>query len=229
MDCTAHLMVRNEEYYIRPVLESVLQAGFKEVILADCGSTDLTWTIASQYLGWPGFRLYCFGVLTPQENGQVRQFMTDVTHTPWAMLVDGDEFYWPSALKHILAQEMPDGRRFGFTTLANVQHDSEGYYVASLHSKQAVFDVQTKWGGAYPFENPDSITDANLAHYFGHAVPGIHGLHLHCLRRSPYDNETYLRTQKMQDHTVKQCLRRLRWLPVPESLAPSKMVESVLS
>ncbi|MDD5512092.1 MAG: glycosyltransferase, partial [Dehalococcoidales bacterium] len=121
MDVTAHIMVKNEEFYIVPVLESVLQAGFREVIVADCGSMDRTWDILQRYIS--RVRLLSYGSITPEENGQVRQHMTNLTRTPWCMLVDGDEYYWPRSLKGIVGMDMPAGKRFGFTTLANVQKD----------------------------------------------------------------------------------------------------------
>jgi len=220
MDITAHVMVRNEENFIIPVMEAVVQAGFKEVLVVDCGSQDRTPVLlADHYDDYPNVHIRFYPRLTPQENGDLRQRLTDMTRTPWCMIIDGDELYWPWALCAIVASEMPPGKRFGFTTLANVQRDAAGYYVASQHSKMAVFDKATRWDGPYPFENPDDHLNPNLAYYFGEDIRpryAWHGLHLHCLPRSSYDSATPWRERLRQtEHEQDGCLRRLRYLPAP--------------
>jgi len=225
MDVTAHVMVRNEENYIEPVMDSIIQAGFREVLVVDCASQDRTFEKLVPYGRLDRVRLTRTAILTPEENGQVRQWLTDRTRTRWAMIIDGDEYYWPYVLRRLLKLEIPEGKKFGYTTLANVQLDDEGYYVASQFSKHAFFDAdKTVWEGPYPFENPEDILlgneDGRLNHYFGedllHRLNSWHGLHLRLLQRSPYDEETHLRvTLRETVHRRPEVLRRLRYLPVP--------------
>lgn len=223
MDITAHVMVRNEENFIIPVMESIVQAGFAAVLVADCGSQDRTpILLAEHYDDYPNVHIRFYPRLTSQENGALRQHLTDMTHTPWCMMIDGDEMYWPWALRAIVASEMPASKRYGYTTLANVQRGGQGYYIASQHSKMAVFDRQTQWSGPYPFENPDDNLNSDLAYYFGEDIRphhAWHGLHLHCLPRSSCDSATPWRNRIRQtQHERDGCLRRLRYLPVPGML-----------
>ena len=224
MDVTAHVMVKNEEHFITPVMQSIVQAGFRKVLVADCGSLDRTFEKLVPFGVVPHVKLTRYGTLTPEENGRVRQHLTDNTKTRWAMLVDGDEYYWPYMLRRIVAAPMPEGKKFGFTTMANVQRDGHGYYIASIYSKHAVFDAATTvWEGAYPWEKPLDILIGNeggkLNYYFGEDVPpryAWHGVHLRCLPRSPYDLATYKRILLRETvHRQSTVLRRLRYLPVP--------------
>jgi len=224
VDITAHVMVKNEEYFITPVMQSIVQAGFREVLVADCGSLDRTFERLVPFGELTRVKITRYGTLTPEENGRVRQHLTDNTKTRWAMLVDGDEYYWPYMLRRIVAAPMPEDKKFGFTTLANVQRDEAGFYIASIYSKHAVFDAdKTVWEGEYPWENPVDIQVGNeggaLNYYFGEDVPprhAWHGLHLRCLPRSPYDSDTHMRDQLRETvHRKPTVLRRLRYLPVP--------------
>lgn len=186
---TAHVMLRNEEYWVGYILDALLQV-MDEVIIIDTGSTDNTVDVVRRALKEHPYcksQFLCYGTLTPEENGQARQWMTDKTRTEWGMIVDGDEYYSPEALEAIKAIELPSTARLGFTTLQVLQHRDDKFWLAEKWSKQALFYVpDTKWSGKYPFEGPTNYDKPETFYYYEDVL----GWDFHHLKRSSKDAET---------------------------------------
>lgn len=220
MNAIPILMVRNEERWIRQVLESAVY-GFGAALVGDTGSTDDTLKIARSVRGVQVVEL---GPQSPKELGKVRERlgrMIAAMGAWWAFLIDGDELYYPEALRAIADSAMPEGKLIGFTTLGTVDQDDDGalWEVEAPFNRLAVYPAGNDFVGEYPFEWPDvwGRQDPTLYHYF--AVPEgytYHGWHLHRLQRSRCDAEVYLRQQKqfqyaMQDRQVGRLDRVTLW------------------
>ena len=187
---TAHVMVRNEEYWIGHILIPVLQV-FEHVIIADTGSSDDTLKIVGQVLqGVPNekYELIVTAPLTPKENGEMRQHMTDITPTEWAMIVDGDEYYTIEALEKLMATDIPETARLGFTLLETLHCKDRQFWGAETWNKQATFHAKTtKWHNAYPWEGPSWYNQPETFFYY---PAGVEGYDFHHLQRSSKDAMT---------------------------------------
>lgn len=88
---TIHCRVRNEEYFVRAAIESLLPAA-DHVLVYDTGSTDRTLDEIAA-IGSPKIEL----VQRPAGDARVlaryRNEMIDRTQTEWYMILDGDEIY----------------------------------------------------------------------------------------------------------------------------------------
>ncbi len=193
---TIHCMVRNELFWFEPVLLAIL-ACTRNIIILDTGSEDGTRDLIEK-LWKPGIRIeYSDHVLTPEENGKARQFMSDMTSTEWVFLVDGDELYDTEELKVILANPPPAPYELGFTTLINVDWLSGRFIARNSHNSQRYFrPKKNRWKGNYPFEVPHLYDDPSTYYYYHsknkHGL-SPHGCHLHCLKRSPLDDSMPIR------------------------------------
>lgn len=195
------MMIKNEENYIKDVLSVLLQV-FPHVFIADTGSTDNTLSIINS-IAHPGIHLYEWKTNSPKELGQIRGRLAEIAQREygfeWCFQVDGDELYYPSALRDIIQQEIPPGKRMGFTVLCTVDiKDGVMWFLDDKLSRAAIFPITDKWYGDYPFEVPESwLAGSQVFHYFD--LPpylSVHGLHLHRLPRSKQDKETYMRITK---------------------------------
>ncbi len=88
---TVHCRIRNEEYFVRAAIESVLPAA-DHVLVYDTGSTDRTLDEIAA-IDSPKIEL----VHRPPGDARVlaryRNEMIDRTQTEWYMILDGDEIY----------------------------------------------------------------------------------------------------------------------------------------
>jgi hypothetical protein len=128
-------------------------------------------------------------------------------------MADGDELYPTKYLQFIVDNPMPEAAMGGFTygvectELENGEcwllGNSGGLVGVSRH---AVFSVDSKWRGVYPFESPDTFIAGHPKNYYWKSIdPSYHFYHVHQMRRSSHDEDVYLRKQKqfqfsMQDH-----------------------------
>jgi glycosyltransferase involved in cell wall biosynthesis len=189
MNLTAHMMLRNEEYWAPYILEQLLPV-MDEIIIADTGSRDATVNVLREVLrevpGCP-VRWMLYDELNPRKNGECRQWMTDMTKTEWAVIIDGDEWYSHEALERMKSFPVQSHHRLGFTTLQVLQHKDGKFWLAEKWSKQALFYVpDTKWGGSYPFEGPTNYNQPETYFYY----PDVVGLDFHHLKRSSQDKNT---------------------------------------
>jgi glycosyltransferase involved in cell wall biosynthesis len=182
-------MARNEEYFIGYVLQPLLEV-LDHVIIVDTGSGDNTVQIireACQSFSSSKYTILLYNPLTPEANGRVRQIMTGLVETEFALLVDADEYYPLGVLERIKNTELPDTARLGFTTLQTLQWQDGEFQKAERWSKQALFHAKsTKWEGAYPFEGPSWYARPTTFYYY----PDCVGFDLHHLQRSSLDHVT---------------------------------------
>lgn len=194
-------MVRNEELVIRAILKPLVEV-FPLVVVGDTGSTDRTVEICKEY---PKVRVVEYGPLTMDKVGKVRQWLAGYVKNAgyqYAWMVDGDELYYPEAMEFILRHGPSDEMTMGFSQLVSVDLDSEGNFwrMDDVYSRTAIWHVDDKWNGDYPFESPACMAeDGSRWKYYPIDKPeerNWHGYHLHRLARSPKDGEVYLRVQK---------------------------------
>lgn len=202
MNIVPVLLIKNEEIWIRRIV-SALANVFPHIIVSDTGSTDNT---IQEIETISQVTLYSFTNVDAHRLTELRQFMQDrakdlfdATHI---FLVDGDELYPTSYLKYIAENPMPDNSPSGFTSgteICEMENGELWYYHVGLN-RQAIIPVDSKWRGVYPFESPNCYEPGNpLNHYF--PIPqGLKGFyHLHHTRRSRFDGDVYLRSEK-KDH-----------------------------
>ena len=196
---TAHLMIRNEEYWIGFVLENLTKR-LRNILVFDTGSTDKTIEIVKSF----PVTLVEKGPLSPMELMKCRNEMLEMTQTPWAWQIDGDELYPDKSIKTLLKQNMPAGKKVGFTQLLDVGWDGENFRAYLPFARVAILAREVRFedtahGHGYPFEMPDLFFDTSLYHYFPDSV---NGFHLHHLLRSSRDEDVYLRVEKRHQFSM---------------------------
>ena len=88
---TVHMMVKNEDQWVRYSLLSVLPY-VDTILVNDTGSTDHT-VEAIKSISSPKIKLTEYVVNTPSEVTRVREEQLRDTKTDWFWVVDGDEIY----------------------------------------------------------------------------------------------------------------------------------------
>lgn len=189
-------MIRNEEVWMRRIL-APLTAVFPLVIVADTGSTDDTRVEIAKV---KGVHLVCYPSLSMEEVGLLRGSLQDIAKGMGAshvMLVDGDELYPLEYLRYVYDNPMPDNAPCGFTLGQEIGETSNGelWEIDAWKSRDAVFSVDTKWSGVYPFENHTSFTENIAMNYYWPKDAG-HFYHLHGCKRSNRDEDVHLRLSK---------------------------------
>ena len=194
-DITVHVLAKNESYYIRPVLAPLLKH-FQRVIVFDTGSTDGTAEIAEE----SGAEVHRKGNMTPSGLGTLRTEMCKITKTHWVFLADSDELYNDEVFVLLEQQEMPTGKRLGFTEGQSLDViDGKLVLMADRYNRAAIYPKETVYIGAYPFESPVQFGDPKTFHYFS---PIGTFYHLHRLNRSPLDKEVYMRKRKQKLYSM---------------------------
>lgn len=197
---TAHIMIQNEEFWIGYIL-AALTKYIPNVFVFDTGSTDSTIQIVKSF---PSVTLVEKGVLNPMELCECRNEMMEMTQTQWVLQVDGDEFYPAKSVRALLEQEMPAGKKVGFTRFLDVGWDGQNFREYSPFSRVAILAQEARFydnvaNFGYPFEIPNLFHDKSLYHYF---PDDITGFHLHHLSRSSKDAEVYLRQEKQHKFSM---------------------------
>lgn len=200
------VMIKNEEIWIERVLTSLSRV-FNNVIVADTGSTDTT---IEQVMKVKNITLIKYNDASPEQVGLIRGDMQMVAKGMGAshvMLVDGDELYPTKYLKYIYNNPMPETSPCGFTDGVECGELSTGELIQySAHkSRDAIFSIDSKWKGIYPFEG-HSAFNQNMAlnHYWPSLEPAHHFFHLHGCRRSTKDKEVHVRLQKKHQFNMRE-------------------------
>lgn len=151
------ILTINEERFICQCL-TPLAAVFDDVIVFDTGSTDNN---LAEIAKVTGIHRVLYPPCTMQELGQMRGTMAEMAKSLGAshvMQVDGDEIYNTRYLRYILANPMPAGTLAGYTVgieLAELPNGEIWRYDTDFN-RCAVFSVDSKWRGAWPFESPEA-------------------------------------------------------------------------
>lgn len=192
------LMIRNEEYYIREVVQPLVDV-FGWAVICDTGSEDKTLSILDSI---PGAIVTQFGKCTPKELTDVRGEMMWIARQHLAdhvLLVDGDELYSRDALMLIRDYPIPPGGVTGFTTMLTLDPDDDGklWEMNDPFTRHCLLPVDDIWSGEYPYDVPSSYADPSGYFYYPHFPNGrYHAVHLHRLQRSSLDANTILRREK---------------------------------
>lgn len=200
-------IAKNEETWLARVLTPLVEV-FGAAILADTGSTDST---IDEAVKIPGVHLMQYENLGPADVGKARGWAQEAakelfgaTHV---FLVDADELYPRKYLRYIVDNMMPVDAMSGYTygvectELPNgecwVLGDTNNDNAIVGVSRQAIFSVDAKWRGEYPFESPDCFVPGHPSnHYFTSSYPDQCFYHLHQMMRSRHDDVVYMRKQK---------------------------------
>ena len=200
------IMTFNEERFIRQCL-TPLCAVFPVVIVADTGSTDNN---LSEIAKVPG-DIYQMnsGILTFEELGMKRAEMAFVAKERFGathiLHCDGDEIYRTAYLHHIKNNPLPPDMIAGYTHGVELDELSNGevWRYDRDYNRCAVFSVDSKWHGAYPFEAPDAYQqDQPELNYYYPAAPLHEFYHMHHFRRSSKDAETRWRVEKQHQFAM---------------------------
>ncbi len=194
---TATVRVRNEEYFVRQAIESVLPAVDK-VLVFDTGSTDRTLEKIGQ-INDPRIELVHKPPTDAAGLAKYRNEMADRVTTEWFWNVDGDEVYLPASVKRLreFLQSVPEHvhrialhRRHFYGSLNFIgKYDSGGRIYRASRMRIRLFDP--KYHGEVGHETPYDTgnPDALPTEYSMIGPEEIYLLHLHYLPRSPKDLE----------------------------------------
>lgn len=190
LDLTAHVMVKNESYWLSYVLLTLCRV-LDRVIVIDCGSEDGTPDVVRlvQQRYPDKIHFETTGPLTEAQNGAIRQYMTDLTKTKWAAVVDGDELYSASALWNLMNTRLADNIRLSYTLMQVVDFVGGEFVTRESFNRQFLFHVPTtQWLGEFPFDRPNwaDIGDPTFRYYH----TDVQGWDLAHLPRSPLDAAT---------------------------------------
>lgn len=181
---TAHILVRNEDQFVKYALESVLPY-ISNYIIYDTGSTDKTVEILKKY------QFEEKGPKHPNEITKLRNEMINKTKTDWFLLLDGDEVWNKDQLENYLKFTLSQPKEIKATFLrtrncvGDIYHYRNGtsgkYNIAGMtgHLNIRAYRKEVRWAGDYPLEHCVDSTDKNsLAFYDGYY------LHMTHLKRS---------------------------------------------
>lgn len=191
INLTGHMMCLNEEYWIGYTLGALCQV-LDNIIVIDCGSQDNTVQIINHIAQlYPG-RIYfeAYGPMTPEENGRIRQRMTELTKTEWGAVFDADELYTPRSLTNLINSEFDHQIRLSYGLMQVVDFIDGEFVTREKFNRQILFHIPTTyWGGVFPFDVPKPWSDLPDS-YFRYYHQDVPSYDLNHLPRSPLDAET---------------------------------------
>lgn len=100
MKIVAHMLVKNEEYFVWFAINSILDH-VDEIIIWDTGSTDKTVKIIKT-INNPKISFDEKGEVNPQEFGRLRNDMVKLTNADWIFILDGDEIWSEAGIEEIV-------------------------------------------------------------------------------------------------------------------------------
>jgi glycosyltransferase involved in cell wall biosynthesis len=168
---TAHILVRNEDKFLKYALQSVLPF-VSNYIIYDTGSTDKTLEILKDY------RHEQRELQTSAGLTQLRNEMIDKTKTDWLFLLDGDEVWNTHTLKKYLEFTLGQPKNILATFLktrncvGDIYHYRETgqYEIAGIKGSLNIraYRKTVKWQGEYPLEKcVDTTAKKSLAYFDG--------------------------------------------------------------
>lgn len=161
---TVHVLIKNEDCWIWYALMSVVDYVDK-ILIYDTGSTDKTIDIIKS-IDSPKIIFASHPVSTRKDLVKLRQEQLDHTHTPWFMLLDGDEI-WPQGnlQKFLVAAANADENILAFfnrtrNCVGDIYHylpESTGrYHIKGITGHLNIRLIRKVSGlkmvGEYPFE-----------------------------------------------------------------------------
>jgi glycosyltransferase involved in cell wall biosynthesis len=166
---TAHVLVRNEDEFLRFALASVLPF-VSNYIIYDTGSTDKTREILKDY------HYDERGLQSSAGITNLRNEMIANTKTNWFLLLDGDEIWNKKMLADYLEFTLKQPKNIQATFLrtrncvGDVYHYREAgrYEIANMTGSLNIraYRKTVKWQGEYPLEKCVDSADRNALSFF---------------------------------------------------------------
>lgn len=188
---TVHMMVKNEEVFVRSAIEAVLPIA-SEIIVFDTGSTDKTPEII-QSIGSKKIRFFEKGIASPKKLVELRNEMIKMTKTGWFFVVDGDEIFTfsePEKIIGTLESLSPNVARVE-VTIRDFVNDAQ--LVARDRVSGKFWRTSAiEFSGTYPFEGPvlKKNPSANFASYTSSALASsVVCYHMVFFARSSQDSD----------------------------------------
>ncbi len=204
MAITAHCIVKNEEYFIRYAILSVIDF-VDSLIIFDTGSTDATTEIIREIIKkYPQKIIFEEkGVCDKKQHTVLRQEMIDRTTTEWFMILDGDEVWTQRAMREAI-EVIRENKKIDcliapfYLCVGDVFHTYRKNGSIEMLGKKDFFYPRfiricrgVHWSGDY---NSDMLIYANGSEVFQKESTAIlHHKYWHMthLKRSPTDDEEY--------------------------------------
>jgi len=185
---TAHYMVKNEEYYIKPSILSVLPF-VEKLIIFDTGSTDKT-VEKIKSIKSDKIEFFSEKVSDPKKLIDVRNKMIFLTKSEFFIVVDGDEVYDISSVKIILKllnsvkKNIHRIELMRFDFVKNFNFVSRKQYVGKIYRTNKI-----AFAGVYPFEGPvlKNNPKANVFDFSQRFPETVNCFHFGLLERSSKD------------------------------------------
>ncbi len=166
---TAHIILRNEDQFLKFAIESVLPY-VSDYIIYDTGSTDKTREILTPY------KFEEKGLVNKIDYVALRNEMIVKTKTDWFLLLDGDEVWNQKILTDYLEFTLKQPKNILATYLrtrncvGDVYHyrNSGNYEIAGMRGSLNIraYRKSVKWEGEYPLEKCIDSTDKNSLAFF---------------------------------------------------------------
>jgi len=205
---TSHTIVRNEDRFIWFAINSVLPF-IDQLIIYDTGSTDTTPTIIKS-ISSPKIIFEPQGSRTAAQITKLRQQQLNRTHTPWFLILDGDEVWYQQSIQAVLATAKSKPHLYGIITptincVGDIYHYQEAaagkYTFAGRTGHLAVRAMRRLQGLTiktdYPLEGYYDSTGHQLTDY-PHKLAYVDRpyLHLTNLSRSTTSESTVISREK---------------------------------
>lgn len=224
---TAHCLVKNEEYYIKYAILSVLPYVDKMIIF-DTGSTDSTVDIIKNIIDTPEYRKKVIfkecGNVDKQGHTDLRNKMIKLTKTDWILLVDGDEVWDLPQLQNLFKEisYQPKSKLLGLVSF-HLAVGSINYYTElgqygypwGLHGQMAYRVIRNvpnlKFDGIYLEEGlyvGNEMVSSKQEYYFGTTT---FYYHFSKLPRSSRDNVVWERKKPSKFRFFEPLKRRFFW------------------
>ena len=216
---TAHILVRNEDQFLKYALDSVMPLS-RLYFIYDTGSTDKTLEILKEY------KYEQKGPQTPAGITKLRNEMIEKTRTSWFLVVDGDEVWNREMLKNYLEFTAAQPRNIMATFLrtrncvGDIYHyrseKSGRYEIAgmkghlNIRAYRRLQNFLPKWTGDYPLEKCVDPADKNSVAFF----EGYYWHMTHLKRSSSEDAVSGFRKRvydlgiKVKDEEIPEVLKR---------------------
>jgi hypothetical protein len=187
---TPVVLVCNEEYWLPYVLEAS-RGHFERYVIYDVGSTDRTRHIIEWFRDTsPGVECFIRWMPLCQTHvqGAFRNSMIPEAHSPYYLILDGDEIYTPQGYKQLkesahFMQQMQH-KLYGMVRRCEWTEDLQRAYGINRHTPHhRIYSRDAFFAGQHPGERPVPDITARNEQWFQHIV--CH--HFHHAARSPMD------------------------------------------
>jgi glycosyltransferase involved in cell wall biosynthesis len=197
---TPVILVKNEEYWLSYVLES-LRGRFQKYVIYDVNSTDRTREILNWYMSTEpaDFFVRYVDETPPNAQGAFRNSMMAEALTDWTFMVDGDELYTPGALEKLADSftelRTTQGKTYGVIKRIEINRNLDKRY-NKLRTHHRLYHRTGIFSGPHPGEAP--VVPQNKKTEFHIDTFCVH---MHNALRSTQDADVPKREKRKSQHT----------------------------